>query len=70
MAPFGNAAGSASALLGTIQYALGVSAGELMGMFHNGTEVPMTATMAVCGLVGWWAVVNTSSSSALTARVS
>lgn len=58
LAPFGKAAGSASALLGMIQYTLGASAGALMGVLHNGTAVPMTTTMAVCGLVGWWAVVS------------
>lgn len=55
MAPFDKAAGSASALLGTIQYTLGASAGALVGMLHNGTAVPMIATMAACGVVGWCA---------------
>ncbi|HEX8960969.1 MAG TPA: multidrug effflux MFS transporter [Geobacteraceae bacterium] len=58
MAPFDKAAGSASALLGTIQYTLGATAGGAVGMFHNGTAVPMTATMAVCGLIGWRAAVG------------
>jgi DHA1 family bicyclomycin/chloramphenicol resistance-like MFS transporter len=61
LAPFDKAAGSASALLGTIQYTLGASAGALVGMFHNGTAVPMTATMAVCGVVGWCAVASFNS---------
>jgi len=52
MAPFDKAAGSASALLGTIQYTLGATAGALVGVFHNGTAVPMTATMALCGVAG------------------
>ena len=52
MAPFDKAAGSASALLGTIQYTLGATAGALVGIFHNGTAVPMTATMAFCGVLG------------------
>lgn len=55
LAPFDKAAGSASALLGTIQYSLGATAGALVGTLHNGTAMPMTATMAACGLVGWWA---------------
>jgi len=63
MAPFDKAAGSASALLGTIQYTLGASAGALVGLFHNGTAVPMTATMAACGVVGWCAVAGLSRSS-------
>lgn len=56
MAPFDKAAGSASALLGTIQYTLGATAGALVGILHNGTAVPMTATMAFCGVVGLCAV--------------
>jgi len=56
LAPFGREAGSASALLGTIQYTLGASAGALVGMFHNSTALPMAASMAICGLVGWLAV--------------
>ena len=61
MAPFDKAAGSASALLGTIQYTLGASAGALVGMLHNGTAVPMTAAMAACGVVGWCAVAGVPS---------
>ena len=63
MAPFDKAAGSASALLGTIQYTLGATAGAFVGIFHNGTAVPMTASMAVCGVVGWCAVVGLPRSS-------
>lgn len=70
LAPFDKAAGSASALLGTIQYTLGASAGALVGMFHNGTTVLMTATMSACGVVGWCAAVwFARSSSAPTARI-
>lgn len=58
MAPFDKAAGSASALLGTIQYTLGASGGALVGLFHNGTPLPMTATMALCGAVGLGAVIG------------
>jgi MFS transporter, DHA1 family, multidrug resistance protein len=52
MAPFEKAAGSASALLGTIQYTLGASAGAMVGMFHDHTAFPMVATMAVCSALG------------------
>lgn len=58
LAPFRSEAGSASALLGTIQYTLGATAGALVGMLHNSTAVPMIATMAACGLVGWSAAVG------------
>lgn len=63
LAPFDKSAGSASALLGTIQYLLGATAGVLVGMFHNGTAVPMTATVAACGVVGWCAVTGLARSS-------
>jgi DHA1 family bicyclomycin/chloramphenicol resistance-like MFS transporter len=58
LAPFDKAAGSASALLGTIQYTLGASAGALVGMFHNGTALPMISTMTACGIVGWCVVIG------------
>ncbi|NVN99962.1 MAG: multidrug effflux MFS transporter [Geobacteraceae bacterium] len=58
LAPFDKAAGSASALLGTIQYSIGASAGALVGVLHSGTAVPMTATMAACGVVAWFAIVG------------
>jgi MFS transporter, DHA1 family, multidrug resistance protein len=62
MAPFDKAAGSASALLGTIQYTLGASGGAMVGFFHNGTALPMTATMAICGMVGLAAVMTAGAS--------
>ncbi len=68
MAPFDKAAGSASALLGTIQYSLGATAGVFVGMSHNGTAMPMIATMAACGVIGWWAVAGVRTSSATQAR--
>jgi MFS transporter, DHA1 family, multidrug resistance protein len=58
MAPFDKAAGSASALLGTIQYSIGASAGAIVGVLHNGSALPMTATMAGCSLLGWCAIVG------------
>lgn len=47
LAPFDRLAGSASALLGCIQMALGAGSSALVSHFHNGTQVPMTAVM--CG---------------------
>jgi MFS transporter, DHA1 family, multidrug resistance protein len=58
LAPFDKAAGSASALLGTIQYSIGATAGAFVGLLHNNTAVPMIATMAVCGVGGWCAVAG------------
>jgi DHA1 family bicyclomycin/chloramphenicol resistance-like MFS transporter len=50
MAPHGAIAGSASALLGTLQFVLGATAGALVGALGNGTAVPFAAVIAACGL--------------------
>lgn len=51
MAPFGHHAGSASALLGTVQFGAAAVAGIAVGRLHDGTAMPMAATIAVCGLL-------------------
>ncbi len=56
MEPYAEAAGSASSVLGTAQYVLGGTAGALVGLRHDGTAGPMTATIAVSGLIGWLAL--------------
>ena len=53
MAPHGRVAGSASALLGTLQFVLGASAGALVGLFGNRTAVPFAAIIAGCGLAAF-----------------
>ena len=42
-------AGSASALLGTLQFALATLVGSLVSAFHNHTAVPLAAAVATCG---------------------
>ena len=49
MAPHGAVAGSASALLGSIQFILGALAGTLVGALSNGTPVPLGVVIAGCG---------------------
>jgi MFS transporter, DHA1 family, multidrug resistance protein len=49
MAPHGQVAGSASALLGTVQFVLGATAGAMVGVLGNGTAVPFAAVIATCG---------------------
>ena len=49
MAPHGAIAGSASALLGTLQFVMGATAGALVGALGNGTAVPFAAVIAGCG---------------------
>jgi DHA1 family bicyclomycin/chloramphenicol resistance-like MFS transporter len=48
MAPHGRVAGSASALLGTLQFVVGAIAGTLVGALHNGTALPMAGVIAIC----------------------
>lgn len=55
MAPHGKVAGSASALLGTFQFVLGAVCGSLIGVFANGTAVPMAAVVAGCGATAFLA---------------
>ena len=50
MAPFTKEAGSASALMGSIQMALGAGASALVGFLSNGTAIPMTTVMAGCSV--------------------
>ena len=49
----GTVAGSASALLGTVQFALGASAGALVGALGNGTAVPLAAVIAGCAVLAF-----------------
>jgi DHA1 family bicyclomycin/chloramphenicol resistance-like MFS transporter len=51
MQPFAAEAGSASALLGIFQFILGATGGALVGVFHNGTAIPMAIQIACYGLV-------------------
>ena len=55
MAPHGKVAGSASALLGTVQFGAGAVAGSLVGAFANGTPVPMAVVVAGCGATAFLA---------------
>ena len=53
MAPFPEKAGSASALLGSVQFAIAAFASAAVGIFHNGTAVPMAAVVGTCGLLAF-----------------
>lgn len=48
-------AGSASALMGTIQFAVAGIISSLVSHFHNGTILPMTAIMCICGVLSYLA---------------
>jgi DHA1 family bicyclomycin/chloramphenicol resistance-like MFS transporter len=49
MAPHGRNAGSASALIGVLQFTLGAVAGTAVGLLHEGSATPMTLIIAACG---------------------
>ena len=53
MAPHGSVAGSASALLGTLQFVLGATAGTLVGVLGDGTAIPFAAVIATCGVIAF-----------------
>ncbi|HLT42606.1 MAG TPA: multidrug effflux MFS transporter, partial [Sphingobacteriaceae bacterium] len=51
--PFSNLAGSASALLGSIQLGIGAIASILVSVFHNGSTLPMVGIMAGCAIISF-----------------
>jgi DHA1 family bicyclomycin/chloramphenicol resistance-like MFS transporter len=52
LAPFPHAAGSASALMGTVQFAIGAVAGAIAAALFNGTGVAMGAVIAIAATAG------------------
>jgi MFS transporter, DHA1 family, multidrug resistance protein len=57
--PFPHMAGTASALIGTLQFTLGTVAGLALAVLHDGTALPMAGVVAgagLCGLTAWWAL--------------
>jgi DHA1 family bicyclomycin/chloramphenicol resistance-like MFS transporter len=53
LAPFSKTAGSASALLGSIQMGIGACTSALVSYLNNGTTLPMTAVMGCCAIVSF-----------------
>jgi DHA1 family bicyclomycin/chloramphenicol resistance-like MFS transporter len=53
LAPFSKTAGSASALLGSIQMGIGAFTSALVSYLNNGTAVPMSGVMASCALTAF-----------------
>lgn len=50
MAHQGHRAGTASALMGTLQFSLGTLAGVAVSVWRDGTALPLAVVMAVCGI--------------------
>lgn len=57
MAGQGRHAGSASALMGSLQFSVAAGASALVGALHDGSALPMAAVICLCGgcaaLLGW-----------------
>jgi DHA1 family bicyclomycin/chloramphenicol resistance-like MFS transporter len=53
LAPMGNNAGNASALIGTIQMAIGACAAALISVLQNQTALPMSAVMACSAITAF-----------------
>jgi DHA1 family bicyclomycin/chloramphenicol resistance-like MFS transporter len=49
---FPERAGTASALTGTLQFSIGALSGALVGLFNDGTALPMAAMIALAGVSG------------------
>jgi DHA1 family bicyclomycin/chloramphenicol resistance-like MFS transporter len=58
MSPYGAAAGSATARMGTLKFVLGAASGSLVSSFGNGTAVPFAAVIAGCGLCAFIAFLT------------
>lgn len=55
LATHGQQAGSASALMGALQFGLATLTGSLVGLWHDGSSLPLMLIMAVCGIGTWLA---------------
>ena len=56
---FSKSAGSANALAGALRFTVGGITSALVGFFHDGTALPMAATMASCGLLSFAMLMGT-----------
>lgn len=55
LATHGQQAGTASALMGALQFGIATLAGATVGFWHDGTARPLMLVMAVCGAGAWLA---------------
>lgn len=53
LATHGQQAGTASALMGALQFGLATLAGALVGLLHDGSARPLACIMALCGVAAW-----------------
>jgi DHA1 family bicyclomycin/chloramphenicol resistance-like MFS transporter len=50
MAPHGAIAGSASALIGVIQFTLAATSASLIGAINSGAAMPVATLIGICGV--------------------
>ncbi len=55
LATHGQQAGTASALMGSLQFCLATLSGFFVNLLHDGTTFPMAMVMAICGIGAWLA---------------
>jgi DHA1 family bicyclomycin/chloramphenicol resistance-like MFS transporter len=63
MAPQGARAGSASAMIGVLQFSLAATSASLIGVANSGDAMPVAALIGICGVsaaVLYWAMVHGS----------
>ena len=53
LATHGQQAGTASALMGSLQFFFATAAGFLVNALHDGTVLPLAMMMAICGVGAW-----------------
>ncbi|HET8731297.1 MAG TPA: multidrug effflux MFS transporter [Moraxellaceae bacterium] len=53
LAQQGHQAGTASALMGALQFMLATLAGSSVSLWHDGSPLPLTSLMALCGVCAW-----------------
>lgn len=55
LATHGQQAGTASALMGALQFGLATVMGAMVGLWHDGTALPLVLVMGFCGCGAWLA---------------
>ena len=61
MAPHGKRAGSASALIGVIQFTLAATSAALIGAADSGAALPVATLIGICGVsaaILYWLMVQ------------
>lgn len=53
LAGHGQQAGTASALMGSLQFLLATAAGASMSLWHDGSALPLATVMALCAAAAW-----------------